>query len=82
MGVCKKELTQEQVLSIYRDLDAATDYMANVWKVAMQGMRLDSKEYKAICKAGRDVQRLKIHFAGKIEMYKSDLKRSESYGFN
>ncbi|MCF8039881.1 MAG: hypothetical protein K9K79_11260 [Desulfohalobiaceae bacterium] len=53
-----KRLTDEQLIEMAKKTALAADIVQEIWAIGMKGMRLDSRGYRQICKAGQDLEGL------------------------
>ena len=51
-----KKLSDEDLQEIAMSLSVQLTSAMRAWEISMRGMRVDSREYKSICAAGKKVQ--------------------------
>jgi hypothetical protein len=51
-----KDLSDEQLEAIGKEMSQVLTSWAEIWSQSMKGLKINSPEYQAICKAGKKIQ--------------------------
>lgn len=78
-GGIMKKFTDDQVVELNRKTLSALKDVAEAWKISMRGLRINSREYKQLCRIGRELQ--DFHHKAKFMAEQHGIEENFDAGF-